>query len=102
MHSFNILGGDTYLPKLFVVNGHFYWFLNVAKRAAYGTNYPIEVFTIKDAYHIATQNERVRFNKGIVEKNFDQTGNTFKGRLFDDPHSPLAEMVNIPIVPLVK
>ena len=38
-----------YLPKVFVVNGKCYWFLNVARRAAFGTKHPIEVMTIEEA-----------------------------------------------------
>ena len=38
-----LTGGEDgkYLPRLYVVNGKCYLFLNVARRAAIGTNYTI-------------------------------------------------------------
>ena len=87
-----------YLPKVFIVNGKCYWFLNAAKRAAFGTNAVIHVMTIEQAWHIHLHLHPDTLKKECIEKNFDQTGDTFGGRLFDEPHSPLAQMVNIPIV----
>ena len=89
-----------YLPKVFIVNGHPYWFLNAAKRAAFGTNAVIHVMTIEQAWHIHLHLHPDTLKNECIEKNFDQTGDTFGGRLFDEPHSPLAQMVNIPIVPI--
>ena len=89
-----------YLPKVFIVNGKCYWFLNAAKRAAFGTNALIHVMTIEQAWHIHLHLHPDTLKKECIEKNFDQTGDTFGGRLFDEPHSPLAQMVNIPIVPI--
>ena len=90
-----------YLPKVFIVNGQCYWFLNAAKRAAFGTNSLITVMTIEQAWQIHTHLHPDTLEKERIEKKFDQTGDTFNGRLFDDRNSPLAEMVNIPIIPLV-
>ena len=89
-----------YLPKVFIVNGKCYWFLNAAKRAAFGTNAVIHVMTIEQAWHIHLHLHPDTLKKECIEKNFDQTGDTFGGRLFDEPHSPLAQMVNIQIVPI--
>lgn len=89
-----------YLPKVFIVNGKCYWFLNAAKRAAFGTNALIHVMTIEQAWQIHLHLHPDTLKKECIEKNFDQTGDTFGGRLFDEPHSPLAQMVNIPIVPI--
>ena len=55
-NSMMLLGSTAeepkFLPKVFVVNGKCYWFLNVARRAAFGTEHPIEVMTIRDAWEI--------------------------------------------------
>ena len=89
-----------YLPKVFIVNGKCYWFLNAAKRAAFGTNALIHVMTIEQAWHIHLHLHPDTLKKECIEKHFDQTGSTYDGRLFDDHHSPLAAMVDIPIVPI--
>ena len=89
-----------YLPKVFIVNGKCYWFLNAAKRAAFGTKHVIRVMTIEQAWRIWLHLPESSIKQECIEKNFDQTGDTFGGRLFDEPHSPLAQMVNIPIVPI--
>ena len=90
-----------YLPKVFIVNGKCYWFLNAAKRAAYGTNAVITVMSIEQAWQIHLHLHPDTLKTECIEKNFDQTGDTYQGRLFADPTSPLATMVNIPIIPLV-
>ena len=99
-----LIGGEEpkFLPKIFIVNGHCYYFLNAARRAAYGTNYPIVVMTIEDAWKIGARLHRGSLKQDNVAWEFDQTGETFGGRLFDEPNSPLAQMVNIPIIPLTK
>ena len=89
-----------YLPKVFIVNGHPYWFLNAAKRAAFGTKHVIRVMTIEQAWRIWLHLPQSSIKQECIEKNFDQTGDTFQGRLFDSPHSPLAAMVDIPIIPI--
>ena len=73
-----------YLPKVFVVNGKCYWFLNVARRAAFGTEYPIEVMTIEEAWEIHMHMPADTLNKECVDSNFDQNGSTYYGRLFYD------------------
>ena len=73
-----------YLPKVFVVNGKCYWFLNVARRAAFGTEYPIEVMTIDEAWEIHMHMPAETLNKECVDSNFDQNGSTYDGRLFYD------------------
>ena len=89
-----------YLPKVYIVNGKCYWFMNAAKRAAFGTNAVIRVMSIEQAWHIHLHLHPDTLKKECIEKNFDQTGDTFNGRLFDERNSPLDEMVNIPIVPI--
>ena len=89
-----------YLPKVFIVNGHPYWFLNAAKRAAYGTNHVIHVMTIEEAWEIYTHLNRSTLKQEVVAWDFDQTGFTYDGRLFDNHHSQLAAMVDIPIIPI--
>ena len=79
-----LTGGEDgkYLPRLYVVNGKCYLFLNAARRAAIGTHYDIEVLKIEDAWQICmhtpfeTQRE--------VDWEFDSTGSTFDGYLFSD------------------
>ena len=73
-----------YLPKVFVVNGKCYWFLNVARRAAFGTEHPIEVMTIEEAWEIHMHMPAETLNKECVDSNFDQNGSTYDGRLFYD------------------
>ena len=101
--SMKLTGGDDpkYLPKIFIVNGHCYFFLNAARRAAYGTHHPIVVMTIEEAWEIYTGLHRDSLKSEKVTWEFDQTGETFGGRLFDDKRSPFANSVNIPIIPLV-
>ena len=103
LHSKLLTGGETprFLPKIFIVNGHPYYYLNVARRAAYGTNYPIVVMTIEEAWEIGTCLHRDSLKKDAVEWNFDQTGSTYEGRLFDTRKSIYADMVTNPIIPLV-
>lgn len=80
-----LINGGRLLPKIYVVGDRPYWFLNVAKRAAYGTKHPIEVIDILDAYKVVPQrmvDEAARHGIGYY---FDQTGETFSdGRLFFD------------------
>jgi len=89
-----LLGGDDpkYLPKVFVVDGHCYMFLNAARRAAYGTELPIYVMTISDAWKIK-HGETDTLDEKAVEWNFDQTGSTYGGRLYRELDSLLACMV---------
>lgn len=97
-----IVGEENFLPKLFMVNGKFYWFYNVAKRAAYKTRYPIEVVTIEDVFDLMTNYDKKRISRGTILHEFDQAGSTFNGRLFENANSELAEMVNIKVVKLCQ
>lgn len=101
-----ILLGSTaedpkYLPKVFVVNGKCYWFLNVARRAAFGTEHPIEVMTIEEAWQIHLNMSPDTLNEKSVERNFDQTGSTFNGQIFCDNYKVMAGMVQNPIVKMI-
>lgn len=90
-----------YLPKVFVVNGKCYWFLNVARRAAFGTEYPIEVMTIEEAWEIHLHMSPDTLNEKAVERNFDQKGSTFNGQLFRDNYEVMAGMVQNPVVKMM-
>lgn len=81
-----LIGGteSKFLPKVYVVNGKCYVFLNAAKRAAFGTNYPIEVMTAEEAWEIFMHLPAYKLRKTDVEWDFDQTGSTFDGCLFCD------------------
>lgn len=101
-----ILLGSTeedpkYLPKVFVVNGKCYWFLNVARRAAFGTEHPIEVMTIEEAWQIHLHMSPDTLKKEFVDSNFDQTGSTFNGQLFRDNYKVTAGMVQNPVVKMM-
>ena len=100
IHSKELLGGDDpkFLPKVFVVNGKCYWFLNVARRAAFGTEHPIEVMTIGDAWEIHLHLPADTLKKECVDSNFDQTGSTFNGLLFCDNMHVLSGMIQNPII----
>lgn len=104
IHSKELTGGDDpkYLPKVFVVDGHCYMFLNAARRAAYGTSLTIEVMTIEEAWEIYTQLPADALKKDAVEWNFDQTGSTFNGQLFCDNHEVMAGMVQNPVIKYVS
>lgn len=104
-NSMMLLGSTAeepkYLPKVFVVNGKCYWFLNVARRAAFGTEHPIEVMTIGDAWEIHLHMSADTLNEKAVEWNFDQTGSTFSGLLFCDNREVMAGMVQNPVVKMI-
>ena len=105
IHTKELLGGDDpkFLPKVFVVDGHCYMFLNVARRAAYGTSLAIEVMTIKEAWEIYMHMSADTLNEKEVEWNFDQTGDAYyDGRLFDDRKSILTSMVPNPVIKYVS
>ncbi|MBR7155010.1 MAG: hypothetical protein IKD12_06905 [Paludibacteraceae bacterium] len=99
-----LLGGDDpkFLPKVFVVEGKCYLFLNAARRAAFGTDLPIEVMTIEDAWEISRHMPADTLDTNEVEWNFDQTGSTFDGRLFANFGSIMAGMVPNPIVKAIS
>ena len=103
IHSKELLGGDDpkFLPKVFVVDGKCYMFLNAARRAAYGTSFAIEVMTIKDAWVIYMHMSPDTLNEKEVEWNFDQTGSTFNGLLFCDNREVMAGMVQNPVVKMM-
>ena len=103
IHSKELLGGDDpkFLPKVFVVDGHCYMFLNAARRAAYGTSLAIEVMTIREAWEIYMHMSADTLNEKEVEWNFDQTGSTFNGLLFCDNREVMAGMVQNPVVKMM-
>lgn len=104
-NSMMLLGSTAeepkFLPKVFVVNGKCYWFLNVARRAAFGTEHPIEVMTIREAWEIYMHMSADTLNEKEVEWNFDQTGSTFSGLLFCDNCEVMAGMVQNPVVKMM-
>lgn len=79
-------GGDDgkYLPRIYVVNGKCYLFLNAARRAAFGTDYPIEVLSIEDAWQTHYYQHPYTLKHDAVDWEFDSTGSTFNGFLFSD------------------
>ena len=103
IHSKELLGGDDpkFLPKVFVVDGHCYMFLNAARRAAFGTSLAIEVMTIREAWEIYMHMSADTLNEKEVEWNFDQTGSTFNGQLFCDNREVMAGMVQNPVVKMM-
>ena len=104
IHSKELLGGDDpkFLPKVFVVDGKCYMFLNAARRAAFGTSLAIEVMTIREAWEIYMHMSADTLNEKEVEWNFDQTGDAYyDGRLFDDRNSILTSMVQNPVIKYV-
>ena len=104
-NSMMLLGSTAeepkFLPKVFVVDGKCYWFLNVARRAAFGTEHPIEVMTIEEAWEIYMHMSADTLNEKEVEWNFDQTGSTFSGLLFCDNREVMAGMVQNPVVKMM-
>ena len=103
IHSKELLGGDDpkFLPKVFVVDGHCYMFLNAARRAAYGTSLAIEVMTIREAWEIYMHMSADTLNEKEVQWDFDQTGSTFNGQLFCDNREVMAGMVQNPVVKMM-
>ena len=103
IHSKELTGGDEpkFLPKVFVVDGHCYMFLNAARRAAYGTSLAIEVMTIREAWEVYMHMSADTLNEKEVEWNFDQTGSTFNGQLFCDNREVMAGMVQNPVVKMM-
>lgn len=95
-----LTGGDEpkYLPKIYVVNGKCYLFLNAARRAAYGTTYPIEVMTIEEAWNIVHFNDGLTLDQKEVEKGFGTVGSTYEGKLFCDNNAIIASMVPNPVI----
>lgn len=97
LNNSELLGKELLMPKVFVVNDHPYWFLNVARRAAYGTEYPIEVITIEAAYETVHKKPASMMDRSKVEWNFDQTGDTYGGALFAGG-TLLADMCKVPVI----
>ena len=103
IHSKELTGGDDpkFLPKVFVVNGKCYWFLNAARRAAFGTEHPIEVMTIEEAWQIHLHMPADTLDKKAVAWDFDQTGSTFSGLLFCNNRTIMAGTVQNPVVKMM-
>ena len=97
MHKRDLLGDGMLVPQVYVVNDHPYWFLNVARRAAYGTRFPIEVISIEAAFELVSGLPSSSLDRKHVDWHFDQKGDTFNGRLFDAGGSVLADMCNVPV-----
>ena len=100
IHSVHITGGDNpkYLPNVFIVGGHCFWFLNAARRAAYNTNLPIYVLTIESAWAIHYGINGDNLQKESVAWDFDQTGDTFNGSLFCDNARVHANTINNAVI----
>lgn len=79
----NILGEQTLLPKIFMVNGECYWFYLPALRAAHGTPYSVEVMTIEEAWKITGRDINTLPQSDIV-RGFNQRGEDYDGFLFRD------------------
>lgn len=80
-----------YLPKIYIVAGRCYWYLNAARRVAFGTNHRIYVLTIEDAWKISGR--KVKPYNYYIGRDFDQTGETYDGKLYDQIGSVLADHV---------
>ena len=104
IHSKELTGGDEpkFLPKVFVVDGHCYMFLNAARRAAYGTSLAIEVMTIREAWEIYMHMSADTLNEKEVQWDFDQTGSTFNGQLFCNNREVMAGAVQNPVIKYVS
>lgn len=75
----NRLGG-SYLKKIYVVGNEISWFLNAAKRVAYGTRYVIETITLEEACQFMM---KPLPDHKFIDSNFDQNGAIYPGgRLF--------------------
>ena len=99
LKSKQLNGGDDpkFLPRIYVANGKCYYFLNAARRAVVGTNSPIEVITIEEAYKIVHNNTFSATMRDMVAWNIDTTGKTYKGYLFCDNKNIIASQVPNPI-----
>ena len=82
MRSPGLTGSEQYLPMVYVVGEHIYWFRNVARRAAYCEQKRIESMNIETAWKIADPG--MPFDRHKVDRNFDQQGETFDTFLFCD------------------
>ena len=82
MRSPVITSNEQYLPVVYIVGNHLYWFKNVARRAAYCEKKPIEMMSIEAAWIISK--EKKPFDSNKVNKHFDQHGDTFGTFLFCD------------------
>lgn len=86
MRSRRISANEQYLPLVYVVGDHLYWFRNAARRAAYCDDMRIETMTIEAAWSIAKP--ELPFDKKQVDKHFDQQGETYDTFLFCDSDVP--------------
>lgn len=87
MLSRGISACKLYLPMVYVVGDHIYWFRNVARRAAYCEQKHIETMTIEAAWSIAKPYQP--FDRRQVDKHFNQQGDTFGMFLFCDSNVPV-------------
>lgn len=88
MKSYRVFCADEnarrYVPQIYVVGDSLYWFLNVARRAAYCDKKPIEVLSFLDAYMLThggklPPERQYKMNIGV-----DQTGEVYCDYLFSD------------------
>ena len=92
-NSPRLMGNEMFLPRVYVVNGKLYWFLNAARRAAFGTDHPIEVMTIETAYDLV-EGKSIDKIKHRIAQGIDQTGEVFHGSLFGDRQVPVGAVTN--------
>ena len=79
-----LIGDEKWLPVIYIVGNHHFWFLNAARREAYCTKRPIEQLTIEEAYPIHYGKELPEWIKKNVVREFDQRGETYGDFLFCD------------------
>jgi hypothetical protein len=81
INSCKLSASMLYIPEVYVVDVHCYWFRNVARRAAYETHQPIEKVTIYDAFYLLKPGKEL--NSRLIDEHFEQVGSTFNdNRLF--------------------
>lgn len=95
-----LIGGEDgkYLPRLYVVNGKCYLFLNAARRASIGTEYPIDVLSIEEAWQTHLHLPADSLDREAVDWEFDSIGSTYDGCLFCDNKNIYPSMVPNPII----
>lgn len=81
----NGLNGNIRYPFVFVAGDRLYWYLNVARRAVFGTIHQIEMVDIRYAYRTILGREMTEKEASAVSWNCKQEGELFEGgRLFCD------------------
>lgn len=81
----NGLNGNIRYPFVFVAGDRLYWYLNVARRAVFGTRQQIEMVDIRYAYRTILGREMTGKEAAAVSWECKQQGELFEGgRLFCD------------------